>query len=118
MGQFNIREMPERASQQLEDLGAWTGYTKTQLVLIAIDRLWIETNADRNMRLSPPKEHGYIEIRLRPDQMDLQDQIKERCQGVWFPTPREPYSGTCIIGVSAQTDTAILDELGVEYSFK
>ena len=56
MGQFNIREMPERALQQLEDLQEWAGYTKTQLVLIAIDRLWQDTKLDRNRRLAPPKE--------------------------------------------------------------
>jgi len=115
MGQFNIREMPERALQQLEDLVEWAGYTKTQLVLIAIDRLWLETNADRNRRLSPPKQSGYIEIRLTPEQLDLQDEINEKCKGVSFPTPRDPFDKTCVIGVSVDTDTAFLDNLGVEY---
>lgn len=107
MGQFNIRDMPERSLQQLEELQEWCGYTKTQMVLIAIDRLWLDTKHDRNKR-------GYVEIRLTPEQLDLQDQINERCKGVWHPTSREPFKG-CIIGVSCETDTNILDELGVEY---
>lgn len=61
-----------------------------------------------------PTVRKYIEIRLRADQLDLQDQINERCKGVWHPTPREPFNGT-IIGVSCDTDTSIIDELGVEY---
>jgi hypothetical protein len=61
----------------------------------------------------PEPKRGYIELRLRDDQIDLQDQINEKCKGVWFPTPREP--GVHVIGVSCETDTAVLDELGVEY---
>lgn len=107
MGQFNIRDMPERSLQQLEDIQEWCGYTKTQIVLLAIDRLWLDIKHDRNKR-------GYIEIRLKPDQIDLQDQINKKCKGVWHPTPREPFNG-CIVGVSTDTDTSILDELGVDY---
>lgn len=109
--QFNIRDMPERSIQQLNDLQGWGGYTKTQLVLIAIDRLWQDTKRDRNKRLS----QGYIEIRLTPEQLDLQDEINEKCKGVWYPTPGNPHDTACIIGVAAETNTVFLDNLGVEY---
>jgi len=56
----------------------------------------------------------YIEIRLTPDQLELQEEINGKCKGVWHPNP-DPYSNACIIGVSPDTDTAFLDNLGVEY---
>jgi hypothetical protein len=40
MAQFNIREMPEGSKEQIRDLQQWRGWTKTQTVLIALDRLW------------------------------------------------------------------------------
>ena len=59
----------------------------------------------------PPPVCKYIEIRLRQDQLDLQDQINERCKGVWHPNPsyEDSRSGITTIGVSAQTDTGIID---------
>lgn len=98
----------------------WTGpvkYNKKQLVLLAIDKMWNETRLDRARRLSPPRQSGYIEIRLRPDQLNLQEEINQKCKGIWFPTPRDPDDKN-VIGVSAETDTSILDAMGVQYSFK
>jgi len=40
MAQFNIRDLPERTATQIENLTARLGYTKTQLVIIAIDRMF------------------------------------------------------------------------------
>jgi hypothetical protein len=117
MGQFNIKKMPERSEQQLNDLQDWCGYTQTQIVLIALDRLWTEVKHDRNKRLSPPEQSGYIEIRLRPDQLDLQDEINEKCKGVWHPNPHYG-DKSCVVGVSVDTDTSILDAMGVEYKLK
>jgi hypothetical protein len=68
----------------------------------------------QNSPLKPRK--SYIEILLRDDQLDLQDQINKKCKGVWHPTPREPNAH--VIGVSRDTDTAILDEMGVEYRLR
>lgn len=113
--QFNIREMPERSLQQLEDLQFWCGYTKTQLVLLAIDRLWLDTRNDREGRAETPK--AYIEIRLRKDQLNLQDIICDMCEKsgkTWgFPTPREP--GMFTMSLPDDMDTQFLDGLGVEY---
>jgi hypothetical protein len=49
MAQFNIRQMPERAEQQLEELGTWTNMTKVQLFLLAIDRLHQEEENRRHV---------------------------------------------------------------------
>jgi hypothetical protein len=40
MAQFNIRDLPVGTERQIERLVADLGYTKTQLVIIAIDRLY------------------------------------------------------------------------------
>lgn len=48
MGQFNIKKMPERSEQQLNDLQKWCGYTQTQIVLIAVERLWLEVKKERD----------------------------------------------------------------------
>jgi hypothetical protein len=37
--QFNIRQLPEITAQQIDELCAKMGITKTQLVIMAIDRL-------------------------------------------------------------------------------
>lgn len=47
--QFNIRDLPERTAQQIKDLADRTGYTKTQIVLIAIENLWKEVRKEQNM---------------------------------------------------------------------
>jgi predicted DNA-binding protein len=38
--QFNIRNLPEHTAQQIDELCAKMGMTKTQLVLLAIERLY------------------------------------------------------------------------------
>jgi hypothetical protein len=68
-------------------------------------------------RSRPVRKSGYIEIRLTDEQLGLQEEINQKCKGVWFPTPRDPDDKN-VIGVSDETDTAILDAMGVEYSFK
>lgn len=40
MAQFNIRDLPDGTAQQIEQLTTRLGYTKTQLVIIAIDRMF------------------------------------------------------------------------------
>jgi predicted DNA-binding protein len=52
MPQFNIRDMPEGSQERLKELVAWTGWTKTQVVLIAIERLWLEVKAERESKNS------------------------------------------------------------------
>ena len=37
--QFNIRNLPEHTARQIDELCARMGVTKTQLVLLAIERL-------------------------------------------------------------------------------
>ena len=49
--QFNIRDLPERTEEQISNLAEWSGYTKTQIVLIAIEKLWIEVKQERNERM-------------------------------------------------------------------
>jgi hypothetical protein len=49
--QFNIRDMPERSAQQVQELADWTGYTKTQIVLIAVENLWKEVKQERQERM-------------------------------------------------------------------
>lgn len=44
--QFNIRNLPERTARQIDELCAKTGMTKTQLVLLAIERLYQEETKD------------------------------------------------------------------------
>lgn len=51
MGQFNIREMPDGSLQQLQDLTEWKGYTKTQAMLIALDRFWKEVKQERDEKM-------------------------------------------------------------------
>ncbi len=48
MPQFNIRDLPARTEEQIGNLAEWSGYTKTQIVLIAIEKLWIEVKQERN----------------------------------------------------------------------
>lgn len=52
MPQFNIRDMPEGSDQQLSDLAQWTGQTKTQVVLIALDRYWLAKKQERDAKMS------------------------------------------------------------------
>jgi hypothetical protein len=40
MAQFNIRDLPDGTAWQIDQLTARLGYTKTQLVIIAIDRMF------------------------------------------------------------------------------
>ena len=40
MAQFNIRDLPDGTAQQIDQLASRLGYTKTQLVIIAIDRMF------------------------------------------------------------------------------
>jgi hypothetical protein len=40
MAQFNIRDLPSRTDQQIEQLCSHEGYTKTQAVILAIGGLW------------------------------------------------------------------------------
>lgn|SRR5262245_9933574 len=42
MPQFNIRDLPERSAEQIQDLANWTGFPKSQIVLIAVENLWKE----------------------------------------------------------------------------
>lgn len=49
--QFNIRDLPERTAQQIQDLTEWSGYTKTQIVLIAVENLWKEVKQERNKNM-------------------------------------------------------------------
>lgn len=51
MPQFNIRDLPEGSEQQLNDLAQWTGQTKTQVVLIALDRYWVAKNQERENKM-------------------------------------------------------------------
>lgn len=62
MGQFNIKDMPERAAEQLQDLHDWSGYTKTQAVLIAIERLWLEVKRERVSQMNVSREQMLDEI--------------------------------------------------------
>lgn len=59
----------------------------------------------------------YIEVRLRKEQINLQDDIcgrLEKSGKTWgFPTPKEPE--TSLISIPDDMDTEFLDELGVEY---
>ena len=48
MSQFNIRNLPELTDKQIEELCAKTGMTKTQLVIMAIDRLYQQEKKDGN----------------------------------------------------------------------
>lgn len=50
--QFNIRDLPERSAQQIQDLADWSGYTKTQIVLIAVENLWKEVKKQRESKMS------------------------------------------------------------------
>lgn len=40
MSQFNIRNLPALTDKQIDELCAQLGMTKTQLVIMAIDRLY------------------------------------------------------------------------------
>lgn len=51
MPQFNIRDLPEGSERQLFALSQWTGQTKTQVVLIAIDRYWIAAHQERERQM-------------------------------------------------------------------
>ena len=59
----------------------------------------------------------YVEVRLREDQFNLQDDIcgkLEREGKTWgYPTLREP--GIFTMSLPDDTDTQFLDDLGVEY---
>lgn len=48
--QFNIRNLPEITAQQINELTAKLGITKTQLVIMAIDRIYQEETK------KPPKQ--------------------------------------------------------------
>ncbi len=49
--QFNIRNLPEHTARQIDELCAKMGMTKTQLVLLAIERLYQqEVQSERDKR--------------------------------------------------------------------
>ena len=56
-----------------------------------------------------------IEIRLRPDQDQLQDAILEFFQDVHFPTPRTPERVSILSVPIREGAAAFLDSLRVEY---
>lgn len=64
MAQFNIRNLPDMTGQQINDLQGWLGTTKTQAVLLAVERLWYE---ERNKR-RPCPDCGEIMIYYPPNQ--------------------------------------------------
>lgn len=57
-----------------------------------------------------------IEIRLTPDQSDLQDQINEKIEDVQHLHNRDLHSKDIILSVPFDVDTAFLDSLGVQYT--
>ena len=46
--QFNIRNLPELTAKQLDELTAKLDMTKTQLVIMAIDRLYQQEQNERD----------------------------------------------------------------------
>lgn len=57
--QFNIRNLPELTAVQIDELCAKLGMTKTQLVIIAIDRLYQqETKNGNNQEQNPKNSQG------------------------------------------------------------
>jgi hypothetical protein len=65
--QFNIRDMPERSAQQIADIAKWTGHTKTQIVLIAVENLWKEVKQERVKHMSM-QEYGVDLSNLNEEQ--------------------------------------------------
>ncbi|HEX3642906.1 MAG TPA: hypothetical protein VHV10_16605 [Ktedonobacteraceae bacterium] len=61
MGQFNIRDMPEGSDQQLSDLAKWKGQTKTQVVLIALDRYWLAVKQERESQMQQDQYEVRVE---------------------------------------------------------
>lgn len=58
--QFNIRDMPERSDQQLDELIEWTGHTKVQIMLIGLDHFWKEVKQERESKM----QQDQYEIRV------------------------------------------------------
>lgn len=48
---FNIRDLPIRTDEQLNDLAQWGNYTRTQVFLIALDRYWKQVKQERERRM-------------------------------------------------------------------
>ena len=46
--QLNIRKLPQITAQQIDELTAKLGTTKTQLVIMAIDRMYQEQKSRRS----------------------------------------------------------------------
>jgi hypothetical protein len=40
MPQFNVRDLPDKTDRQIRELAGQTGFTKTQIVILAIDRMY------------------------------------------------------------------------------
>lgn len=59
--QFNIRDMPQWSDQQLSDLVEWTGYTKVQIMLLGLDRLWSATKQERENKMQQDQYQVRVE---------------------------------------------------------
>lgn len=75
--QFNIRDMPERSLEQISQLCEWTGYTKTQMVLIAIERLWLEAKKERENKMSSGERRACVISISLPSNSDIRTAYKD-----------------------------------------
>lgn len=48
--QFNIREMPIRSREQLDELVSMTGYNQKEVVLFAIERFYNEVKSEEKRK--------------------------------------------------------------------
>lgn len=81
MAQFNIRDLPAKTAKQIEALTQQLGYTKTQLVIVAIDRLY-QQESDTMDDKALLALAGYIYLECYPD-VDDKRHYAEKVQEIY-----------------------------------